>query len=147
MYHFFSLPLAGQNTQVCTEPDITPIFESVIKSDSILHSGPYRLDKNREVLLLGSGAVMSLTGLTLMNNVTPLTQQEIAQLDPNDINSFDRKSIGRYRDSNSGDALFYASFLLPLTFLANDQYHTGLESPGCYWRRSVTFTNRFEYHC
>ena len=82
MFVSLSLPLAGQNTQVNTQPDITPILESVIKSDSILHSGPYRLDKDREVLLLGSGAVMSLTGLTLMNNVTPLTQQEIAQIGP-----------------------------------------------------------------
>jgi len=81
--------------------------------------GPYNLDYNREIILLGSGAVMGISGLVLLNNVTPLTADEIAQLDPNDINSFDRHSVGQYREVITGDVLLYTSFLLPLTFLAD----------------------------
>jgi len=85
------------------------------------NSGPYCLDYTRETILLGGGAVMGISGLVLINNVTPLTIAEIEQLDPDDINPFDRHSVGKYRDVPAGDALLYGSFLLPLTFLAGER--------------------------
>ncbi len=89
-------------------------------SNSEEFKSPYSLETTRETILLGGGGAMGITGLIMMNNITPLTPEEIAQLDPNDINAFDRHDIGTYRESMAGDLLLYASFLLPLNFLANE---------------------------
>ncbi len=88
--------------------------------DSMKFKSPYTLETTRETILLGSGAAMGITGLIMMNSITPLTPEEIAHLDPNDINAFDRHDIGTYRESMAGDLLLYATFLLPLNFLANE---------------------------
>jgi membrane-associated phospholipid phosphatase len=82
-------------------------------------NSPYTLDLTREAVLLGGGAAMGISGLIIMNSITPLTAAEIAALDPADVNAFDRPAIGRYREDPDGDLLLYASFLFPLSFLAN----------------------------
>jgi hypothetical protein len=95
---------------------------SLIKSNNPIddHS-PYELDRNREILLLGSGGILGITGLALINNIQPLTLEEIYQLDPADVNKFDRHAIGPYRTYKAGDFLLYGSLLLPLTFLSNKE--------------------------
>jgi membrane-associated phospholipid phosphatase len=113
----------------CHEPTVKSLEHTIINSNTepfnrtyiSWNSGLYCLDYTRETFLLGGGAVMGIGGLVLINNVTPLTIAEIEQLDPNDINSFDRHSVGKYRDVRSGDALLYGSFLLPFTFLASER--------------------------
>lgn len=104
------------------------ISYSTVHSHSLLniqYSGtdfsPYQLDKSREIILLGTGGVLGITGLALINNIQPLTFEEISQLDPSDINSFDRDAVGSYRDYLAGDLLLYGSLLLPLTFLSNQK--------------------------
>lgn len=87
--------------------------------DSIYNHSPYDLTQSRERWILGSGAILGVTGLVLMNNIQALTLEEINQLDPADVNKFDRHAIGPYRTYKAGDLLLYGSFLLPLTFLSN----------------------------
>ena len=82
---------------------------------------PYELVQNREILILGSGAVLGITGLLFINNIDPLTMEEIDQLDPGNINKFDRQTVGKYRDYLAGDLILYGSFLFPLTFLSNKE--------------------------
>ena len=118
---FQPIPLPGQDFQVNPQSKLSGATDSINITHTAYHPGPYSLDYNREFILLGSGAVMGISGLVLMNNVTPLTAEEIARLDPNDINPFDRHAIGQYRDVEAGDALLYASFLLPLSFLADER--------------------------
>jgi hypothetical protein len=86
-------------------------------SDACLAQSPYELESSREWILLGTGAVLGVAAVVAIGNVEPLTLEEIDQLDPGDINKFDREAIQPYRETETGDALLYASYLVPLTFL------------------------------
>ncbi len=107
-----------------------PSFED---PDSINSVSPYNLELKKELLLLGSGVLLNITGAIIVDNISPLTQQEINELDVNDINSFDRNGIKPYRESLNGDYLLYSSFLLPLTFLANDNTRRDWQLLGVMW--------------
>jgi len=101
--------------------------------DSINFVSPYDLELKKELLLLGSGVSLIIAGAIIVNNISPLTLQEINELDVNDINSFDRNAIKPYRESLNGDLLLYGSFLLPLTFLANDNTRRDWQMLGVMW--------------
>lgn len=79
---------------------------------------PFNLDFTREAIILGTGTVVAATAYFILENVQPLTSQEIILLNPADVNSFDRGAIGPYTEDTPGDVLLYASFLLPASFLA-----------------------------
>ena len=85
------------------------------------NSQPFNLDFTREAIILGAGAATGITSLLIINNVEPLTPEEINLLNPADVNGFDRGAIGPYKEDNVGDALLYTSFVLPATFLLNEQ--------------------------
>ena len=82
---------------------------------------PFNLNFTREAILLGTGAAAGVTAFVILENIQPLTPQEINLLDPADVNGFDRGAIGPFKDDNVGDALLYGSYLLPLTFLAYEE--------------------------
>jgi len=101
--------------------------------DSINIESPYDLELKRELILIGSGALLNIAGLIVVDNISPLTKQEIDELDVNDINSFDRNAIKPYREELNGDLLLYGSFLLPLTFLVNDNTRRDWQMLGAMW--------------
>lgn len=101
--------------------------------DTIEFRSPYELKLERELVLFGTGIVTNLTGLIISNDVSPLTLQEIDEIDINDINNFDRKAIKPYSESLNGDYLLYSSFLLPLTFLANENTRNDWKLLGAIW--------------
>lgn len=80
---------------------------------------PFKIDRGTEALLFGGGAAAGVTALAVLLNLDPLTQEQIDELNPDDINSFDRAFIGPYSEDYFGDALQYSTYLLPLTFLTN----------------------------
>ena len=82
---------------------------------------PFNLDFTREAVLIGAGAAAGVTSLIIINNIIPLTPEEINSLNPADVNGFDRGAIGPYKEDHVGDVLLYTSALLPLTFLANEE--------------------------
>ncbi len=79
------------------------------------HEHVFELKTGREIFLLSLGAGLNLYNIYLQNQVDPLTPFEIAQLDPMQVNPFDRKTIDNYRKEGAGDYLLYASFLIPFT--------------------------------
>jgi hypothetical protein len=81
------------------------------------HTGPFKLDLTRELVILGAGAAAGVTALTLLFNLDPLTIDEVNSLDPADVNSFDRSAIGPKRDDSAADFLLFTSYALPLSFL------------------------------
>ncbi len=101
--------------------------------DTIEFKSPYELKLEKELVLFGTGIVTNITGLIITNNVSPLTLQEIDELDINDINSIDRNAIKPYSESLNGDYLLYTSFLLPLTFLANENTRNDWQLLGAMW--------------
>lgn len=81
---------------------------------------PYRLDARQEWWLLGSGAAVWVAGMALLNGVDPFTSDELAALDVQDINSFDRAGMHPWRDDRAADGLTAASYLIPIALLARD---------------------------
>jgi membrane-associated phospholipid phosphatase len=79
---------------------------------------PFKLDITREAVIYGAGTVAGITALALLSKLPPLTIDEVKTLDPADVNSFDRSAIGPKREENAGDFLLFASYALPLSFLA-----------------------------
>jgi membrane-associated phospholipid phosphatase len=81
------------------------------------NSKPFNLDFNREILIIGAGSVAAVTAYAIMENIKPLTPEEIGLLDPSNVNSFDRGAIGPYTEDHAGDVLLYTAYLLPISFL------------------------------
>ncbi|UCD24099.1 MAG: phosphatase PAP2 family protein [Gemmatimonadota bacterium] len=77
-------------------------------------ANPYELSKYREWSLSIAGAGLLAAGLVVQGNQEPLTQDEIEELDPNDVNSFDRSATEEW--STGADM---ASDLLVLTLIAS----------------------------
>ena len=105
-----------------------------------LAQSPYQLEKHREWVFLGAGGTLGVAALVMMQNVDPLTVDEINQLDPSDINSFDGKAIKPYRETHAGDGFMLASYALPLTFLAHPGTKTDWKILGALWAE-VTLIN------
>jgi membrane-associated phospholipid phosphatase len=78
---------------------------------------PFNINFTRETIIFGTGAVGAVAAFAILNNVEPLTPQEISLLDPADINGFDRGAIGPFTEDHTGDIILYTAYLLPLTFL------------------------------
>jgi len=79
---------------------------------------PFKLDIAREAVIYGAGTVAGIAALALISKLSPLTVDEVNALDPADVNSFDRSAIGPKGEENTGDFLLFASYALPLSFLA-----------------------------
>lgn len=89
-------------------------------SFSQTNTSPFKMDYGTEAVLLGVGAATSVATLAIQLNSDPLTLEQIEALDENNVNSFDRPTIGPFQSDPLGDVLLYSSYLLPLTFLANE---------------------------
>jgi hypothetical protein len=98
---------------------------------------PFGLEKTRDVALLSTGAALGIGALVAFYSVDPLTTAEIAALDPNDINDFDRDEIEPYRDHYAADALAYSSYLFPLTLLGRDDTRRDWRTIGVMWSEAT----------
>ena len=77
---------------------------------------PFSLDFNREVALIGVGAVTAVTAFAVFENLKPLTNDQLDLLEPSNVNSFDRGAIGPFTEDHLSDALLYSSYLVPISF-------------------------------
>jgi len=84
-------------------------------------NNPFETDFTKEAMLFGTGAVAGFTALAMLFSIDPLNETELSSFDPLDVNEFDRIAIGKLDDDHLGDALLWGSYLLPLTFLADEQ--------------------------
>ena len=111
----FYQPVWASGSRVLCQSD------SLNQCENSDNTSPFQLNFNKDIALTGSGVAMGISGLILMHNIIPLTSDEIARLDLNSINSFDRSASRPYRGNLIGDALLYGLFLLPLTFLSHER--------------------------
>lgn len=97
---------AQQNTEAKNDPLSNRVFEFSLKKDL--------------PILAGSGA-MTLGGILLMESVDPLTEAQVAVLNPNSINAFDRGATRQYRvnTANLSDYLLTLSAITPFSVLAS----------------------------
>lgn len=96
------------------------ILSYVLTFSQSTKSEPFELSFGKEAAIIGAGAAVGITALIIMSNNEKLTDDGINSLNPEDISRFDRIAIGPYQQDVLGDAIVYSSFLMPLTFLAND---------------------------
>lgn len=90
--------------------------------DPVLDPGPaFRFSLKKDLPIMAGSGLSAIAGLWLMEQVEPLTEADIAVLDPNDVNAFDRAATRqyRYRDANLSDYLLTFSAIAPLTVLAS----------------------------
>jgi len=91
----------------------------IIQNEDVRIS-PYSLDLAKELAVFGAGGAMLGVSLILRNNMDPLTEEEVALLDPMDVNAFDRFMITRKQEMPAADLLLYGSVFLPITFFAHE---------------------------
>ena len=89
--------------------------KEIVQSDE-LRISPYSLHFTRELALFGTAGVMIGMGAVRYNDTAPLTEMEVALLDPNDVPKFDRATITTYRKDRVGDIMLVSSVFLPLAF-------------------------------
>lgn len=106
---------------------------SLLSSAPASATSPYRLEPSREYVWLGGGLAMGVVGLLAVSQMDPLTEAEVAALDVNDINSFDRDRMKGYYEDHTGDALALASYLLPLSLLARSDARADFRTIGVMW--------------
>jgi len=104
---------------------------------------PYQLESRREWTLLGVGVALSLGGLAIMESIEPFTPPELAGLDLQDVNAFDRAGVRPYRDSRDGDALKLGSFLMPLSLLIDERSRRDWKTLGVMWGEVLLLQSGF----
>jgi hypothetical protein len=90
---------------------------------------PYELEDGQEAAVLGSTAILFGLGFWADQGYEPLTPEEIAALDPESINWFDRSATRRYSPgaAKASDVMLYATMAAPLSLALTDQ---GSKQPG-----------------
>ena len=77
---------------------------------------PYELRLTKDVALFSAGLLAQFGGTSfILNDVDVLTQAQIAQLDKNDINGFDRKAVNNYSNNarQLSDVFLFSSVSYP----------------------------------
>lgn len=88
---------------------------------SVFAQFPYELNSKIDYSLIGIGALSLTAGQVISNNVYAYTLAEINDLNPNDVNSFDRRSINNYSElsNNISEAVLLGSGLVSLSLLVD----------------------------
>ena len=82
---------------------------------------PYSLDLKKELTLFGVGGALLTAGLIIRSDIDPLTEEEIASLDPMDVPTFDRGTITTKKEVTAGDLLLFSSMCFPFAFISNEE--------------------------
>lgn len=90
---------------------------------------PYNLEDGREAAVLGGTAVLFGLGFWADQAYEPLTPDEIAALEPESINWFDRSATRRWSPgaAKASDVMLYATMAAPFSLVLSDQ---GSREPG-----------------
>ena len=89
--------------------------------------GPYKLDIKKDGVLFGIGMTAQLTSLYFAGKLNPIGIDELNQLNPNEVNRFDRRTINLYslRNQLYSDVLLTSAYFYPALFLIDDKSRKG----------------------
>ena len=90
--------------------------------EPLLDPGPvFEFSLKKDLPILAGSGLAAAGGYLLMESVDPLTEAQIAALDPADVNALDRGATRQYRDSDAqlSDILLTASAIVPFSVLAS----------------------------
>jgi membrane-associated phospholipid phosphatase len=81
----------------------------------------FEFKAKKDLPILAGGAAMAIGGFILKARVPQLTETQLAALDPNSINSFDRGAVDNIRDLDShlSDIVLGVSAIAPFSVLAS----------------------------
>jgi membrane-associated phospholipid phosphatase len=82
---------------------------------------PYSLDLEKELAVYGVGGAMLIASMIVRSNIAPLTEEEVAALDPMDVPAFDRGTITSKKVVTAGDLLLLSSMFFPFTFFSHEE--------------------------
>ena len=100
-------------------------FSSLILfSSSAFAASPYKLNMQNELVYLGTGATLALTGYYNERNRKAPDEIDLAALNKNDIPGFERQYAGTWNEDahKLSDAMLAAGVLSPLLFLNQDGF-------------------------
>ncbi|MGI9543712.1 MAG: phosphatase PAP2 family protein [Cyclobacteriaceae bacterium] len=82
---------------------------------------PFNISTKKDLPILAVGASGLILASVLNSSIKPLTEEQIASLDPSQINAFDRPAVDQYngRKENISDLLLGVSILTPLSLFAD----------------------------
>ncbi|RIJ36709.1 phosphatase PAP2 family protein [Pontibacter oryzae] len=97
------------------------ILTLLIGNASAQDDSPYKTSFKVDAPIIAAGMGLSAYGLSLMQDKSGLTEEQISALDKNDVNGFDRFSAGYDSESAKkiSDFPFYGSFAMPVVMLLN----------------------------
>jgi membrane-associated phospholipid phosphatase len=95
-----------------------PVTTSTFQTFAPKHE-PYKLKLATDIPITAITTATTLFGFSKIYNKDPLTMEELASLNPRNVNRFDRSATRHFSESASriGDYMFYGSMPLPLVFL------------------------------
>lgn len=108
---------------------------------------PYQLKTGREIALLGTGAVTFGASVLLNRAVDPLTAADVAALDRNTINAFDRSATQHWNPTiaHMSDATLYTNAVLPVVLtLATKPMRNDMKTIGVMYLETLLFSNGVE---
>jgi len=103
---------------------------------------PYQLRTQREVILLSAGFSVAGVGYGLLQSRDPLTTDEILNLNPLDVNSFDRFTTENYDlgIERFSDIMLYSSFATAVPFLFDRKVRKDVVKLGVMYTEAATIT-------
>ena len=118
----FRLDKKYHNHIIIQNNSIHPIIQNNSISDkSQTRIPPYSLNLAKELAIYSTGAAMFGMSLILRSNIDPLTEEEVAALDPMDVPAFDRGTITSKKAVTGGDLMLFGSMFFPFTFFSHKE--------------------------
>ncbi|WP_224995589.1 phosphatase PAP2 family protein [Cesiribacter sp. SM1] len=114
-------PLAAQVPAAADSAGLEQGPLSPMLPPPVLGDPRFEFKAKKDIPILAGGAAMAIGGFILKARVPQLTESQLAALDPNAINSFDRGAVDNLRelDSNLSDYLLGVSAIAPFSVLAS----------------------------
>lgn len=132
----------------CKRIAVSFILSAILAGHSFAQTAsPYELKTGRELTLLGAGVAIQGAVLALHSSVDPLTPAEVASLNQNEINSFDRKAVTHWSSSAgslSDVTLAGNAAVFGLLALGTKPMRQDIKTVGVMFVETIAFANGFE---
>ncbi|MDP5077588.1 MAG: phosphatase PAP2 family protein, partial [Nonlabens sp.] len=116
----------------------------LVCSSQLSHAqeSPYEISWEKDGPWLGASLAGTTAGFLIIQNKKGFTEQELAALSNNSVNSIDRYAIGNFDEdaSKKSDIPFYTSFAIPLAMLATSRQNDHAGQLSLMYLESLTTT-------
>lgn len=104
---------------------------------------PYTISWPKDGFIAGGSLLALAIGFSVDSKITPLTEEEIAQLSKDDVNPFDRPATENYSVSadNASDVVVWTCLSLPLTFVFSERIRHDAVTVGLMYAETMILSN------